>query len=284
MNDYVHRVSDEEQAKIARFVRWFAVGTVGFVLVVIALFLTADVWLRLISIEAERRFIEPYIEVMLEHDFIDGDPVLEAYVRELAQPMYDTLDHEWSEDFDLRVYVVQSEQINAFATLGGYIFVFDGLLDALENENSLAMVLAHEVAHVHHRDPLLGAGRGLLIQMAIATLSGGSVDLGAVSVGSDLILTSYSREQEIAADDVALDLLVQRYGHAVGATALFEIINGDIGDEELARFVEFLSSHPDTDARVERINTIIEERGWTQREASPYPESVVAILESERPP
>ena len=279
MAEYVHEVSADEQAKIASFVRWFAIGTVAFILGVILLFFTADSWLRLISIESERQFIEPYIELALENDFIDGDPVLQDYISELTLSIYDELEHEWDDSFELRVYVIESEQINAFATLGGHIFVFDGLMKALDDENSLAMVLAHEVAHVHNRDPLLGAGRGLLIQMAIAALSGNSIDPSAINVGSEVVLTSYSREQESAADELALELLHKRYGHVGGATNLFEMIDVDLDDEELEEFFEFLSTHPDTDDRIERLHALAEERGWTERDPVPYPDDVKSVLE-----
>ncbi len=279
MAEYVHEVSADEQAKIASFVRWFAIGTVAFILGVILLFFTADSWLRLISIESERQFIEPYIELALENDFIDGDPVLQDYISELTLSIYDELEHEWDDSFELRVYVIESEQINAFATLGGHIFVFDGLMKALDDENSLAMVLAHEVAHVHNRDPLLGAGRGLLIQMAIAALSGNSIDPSAINVGSEVVLTSYSREQESAADELALELLHKRYGHVGGATTLFEMIDVDLDDEELEEFFEFLSTHPDTDDRIERLHALAEERGWTERDPVPYPDDVKSVLE-----
>jgi len=279
MSDYVHQVDAAERERIARFARWFAVATVGFVLAIILLFVTADRWLRLISIQSERQFIEPYIELMLENEIIDGDPALQDYVRDLAHSLNDGLDNDWGEDFELRVYVIDSDLVNAFATLGGYIFVFDGLIKAVEDENSLAMVLAHEVAHVHNRDPLLGAGRGLLIQITVSALSGNSPDPSTLSVGSEVLLTSYSRGQETAADELALGLLHDRYGHVGGATTLFELIDDDVGDEDLAKFAEFLSTHPETGARIERLKALMEERGWTERASVPYPDSVRSVLE-----
>ncbi|MEO1203057.1 MAG: M48 family metallopeptidase [Pseudomonadota bacterium] len=275
MTEYVHRVTDDEHARIARFVRWFALGTVLFVLTVIVLFVTADSWLKLISIEAERRFIEPYINLALEHELIDGDPELQAYVSALADEINARLDNDWAEGFELRVYVIDSDLINAFATLGGYIFVFDGLIEAVGDENALAMVLGHEIAHIHHRDPLLGTGRGMLIQLAIASLSGNNMDPTSLHMGSEVILTSYSRDQELAADELSLALLHDRYGHVGGAARLFELIDDDTEDIE---FVEFLSTHPDPDARIERIQALSAENGWPTRDTVAYPEQVQAVL------
>ena len=46
----------------------------------------------------------------------------------------------------MTVHAVQDPTVNAFATLGGHVFVFTGLVDSLDSENGLAMVLAHELA------------------------------------------------------------------------------------------------------------------------------------------
>jgi predicted Zn-dependent protease len=276
MTEYVHRIDADEHARIARFLRAFAIGVVLFVLLMIALFVTADRWLRLISIESERRFIEPYVSLLVESEWIDSDPVLQSYVNDIVQEINAGLDNNWDDDFELRVYVIDSDLINAFATLGGYIFVFDGLLEAVDDENSLAMALGHEVAHVHHRNPLLGTGRGMLIQLAISALSGNGMDPTAANVSSEVILMSYSREQELAADELALQLLHKRYGHVGGATRLFDIINDDAESSELE---EFLSTHPDTDARIERLQALTAENGWTISQSVPYPDEVRSALQ-----
>ena len=277
MSEYVHTVGSDEQARIGRFLRGFAIGVVLFVVLMITLFITADRWLKLISIESERRFIEPYMDLLVETEWIDSDPALQAYVDEITQQINATLDNDWDDDFELRVYVIESDLINAFATLGGYIFVFDGLVDAVDDENSLAMVLGHEVAHVHHRDPLLGTGRGMRIQLAISALSGNGIDPSAANISSEVILMSYSREQELAADELALRLLYERYGHVGGATTLFEIIDDDVESYELE---ELLSTHPDTDARIERMEELTTEYGWARREPVPYPDAVRSALKN----
>ncbi len=273
MAEYVHTVSEDEQAKIASFLRWFAIGSALFLASIIVLFVTADRWLRLISIESERRFIEPYINLLVESDIVESDPVLQAYVGDLVRDMHAQLGSE--RELELRVFVVEGDMVNAFATLGGYIFVFDGLIEAVEDENSLAMVLGHEIAHVHHRDPLLGTGRAMLIQLALSTFSGNGLDPNTVNVGSDVILNQYSREQELAADELALQLVQDRYTHVGGATRLFEIIRDDAEGLQLA---EFLSTHPATDARIERIEALTIERGWPIGEPAPYPDAVREAL------
>ncbi|MDJ0709591.1 MAG: M48 family metallopeptidase [Woeseiaceae bacterium] len=269
MSEYVHKISEEETERIRRFLHGLAVGVVVFVLLVVALFVTADSWLKLISPESERRFIEPYIEWSRGKLLVQADDELQDYVASLTNEIYSLLGDEQ----ELRVQVIEGDTLNAFATLGGYIFVFEGLIDAVDNENALAMMLAHEIAHVHHRDPLLSTGRAMLIQLAISTLSGSSIDPNSVDSSSDVLLNQYSRDQELMADELALTLLQRRYGHVGGATTLFELIEDDSPES-----IEFLSTHPDTGARIDKIETLTTEKGWDTDSPTPYPDAVRAAL------
>ena len=156
----------------------------------------------------------------------------------------------------MRIRVVEGSTVNAFATLGGRIFVFEGLLRELDSENSLAMVLGHEVAHLVNRDPLLGTGRGILVAIAVSYVAGTSVDLSFVDF--ELIaLNMYSREQERAADLVAAQALYRNYGHIGGATRLFSILEAtDSGPGTL----EVLSTHPDSNRRIQAIESMAEQK------------------------
>jgi predicted Zn-dependent protease len=66
--------------------------------------------------------------------------------------------------------VIESEQINAFATPGGYVYIYTGLLDRIKNEAELAAVTAHEISHVVARHSVKrlqsAVGVGLLEQIA----------------------------------------------------------------------------------------------------------------------
>ena len=273
MSEYVHRIDNDESARITRFLRLLAIGTVGFVLLVVFLIWTANYWLRIVSLESERRFIEPYIEWSRGRLISEGDPALQAYVESLTSEIESLLGVE--DEPRVVVQVIEGTTVNAFATLGGYIFVYEGLIDTLDSENALAMVLAHEIAHVHHRDPLTSTGRAMLIQLAISTLSGSGIDPNSIDTGTDLMLNQYSRSMEIAADELALELLHKKYGHVGEAKRLFEIIRADTEASDLA---EFLSTHPDTSDRIENIDRWAETAGWHVEDALPYPEDVNLAL------
>ena len=159
----------------------------------------------------------------------------------------------------ITIHYVNSDVVNAFATLGGHIFIHRGLLEKIPHENALAMVIAHEIAHIKYRDPILSASRGLTIGLALALLTGGADSPVAQQLpGNIAMLTalSFSRGQEEKADDEALETLVSYYGHVAGASALFEVLQEEHGASEPP---VFLSSHPVTEARINNI------RGYDKR-------------------
>lgn len=277
MNDYVHKVDDSESARIQRFLYTVAIGTVVFVILIIVAVATAHLWVRLVSHASERRFMEPHVTWVNEHLFDAGDPVLQDYVERVGSQVASHM--SLPADLELEFFVVDGDIVNAFTTLGGYIFVFEGLLHELDNENSLAMVLGHEIAHAGNRDPLTAAGRGILVQVMISSLSGsGGMDPSqAAGLGSDIALNLYSRDQEEAADRWALQALAARYGHVGGATQLFEQLDEDYGDEDLPAF---LASHPDLADRIAAIESAAGEQGWAVQPTAPYPPEVVEALSS----
>lgn len=143
------------------------------------------------------------------------------------------------------------EDVNAVALPGGVIIVYAGLLREVESENELMMVLAHELGHFAHRDHLRGLGRGLALTVASALL------LGKDSAASDVLAksllsfqSSYSRQQESAADNFALNLLAAHYGHCGGATDFFARVAQTSG----RKLTYIMASHPHPQDRIDRLN------------------------------
>ena len=153
-----------------------------------------------------------------------------------------------------RFYLMPATSPNAFATLGGNVMVTSALLGEVESENGLAMVIAHEIAHIQLRHPLEAIGRGVLLQLALGMLvSGGdSAAVGGV-VGSGTVLAalSFSRQMELAADARALRILRQHYGHLGGADEFFASMQHA---QDAALWVEFASTHPDSEQRLALIH------------------------------
>ncbi len=116
-----------------------------------------------------------------------------------------------------------SELVNAYATIGGRIRVFHGLLRKLDSEEALAALLAHEIAHVKHRHVAAGMGHGLAVALMLSVVSpeGGAQAAQAVLGGAaQLALLGYSRDAERQADADALAASLALYGHGGGVAAL----------------------------------------------------------------
>ena len=168
---------------------------------------------------------------------------------------------------NIKVHYIANDTVNAFATLGGHIVFFRGLLKKLPNENALAMVMAHEIAHIKHRHPISSMGRAIIISIAIAAVAGSTDNstLGNI-LGDTSLLTalSFTRDQERDADNTALASLATQYGHTQGSKSLFEIFQSYEKENNIST-PEFFSSHPVTKDRINNIDRLSEKQNWKNR-------------------
>jgi Zn-dependent protease with chaperone function len=149
----------------------------------------------------------------------------------------------------LDAVVVRQPENNAITLPGGYIYVFQGLLNKAETPDELAGVIAHEIGHVANRDGtrtvLQAAGLSLLFGMLLGDFVGG----GAVVFAAKTILqTSYSRAVETTADAYGV-ALTARIG--ADARALARMLSRIAGTTHAGP--KILLDHPETSDRVARI-------------------------------
>jgi Zn-dependent protease with chaperone function len=206
------------------------------------------------------RWLAPHIP--FRHEVAFAAPIVEKFddgkntpQRQYLQQLADALAAHMAlpDGMTLTLHVSDSREPNAFATLGGHIIVTQGLLDLVGDENALAMVVAHEIAHIKHRDPIVAAGSGVAVAIVMGVLFGNSDLAGAGSAPGLLTQLTFSRAQESAADHAALDALTARYGHTNGAETFFaQMLDRH---PEGAAVPEFLSTHPDLARRLTRIQT-----------------------------
>ncbi|MEM9537615.1 MAG: M48 family metallopeptidase [Cyanobacteria bacterium P01_E01_bin.45] len=218
------------------------------------------------EVEIARRVNPPE----LEDEASDRDPRA-VYSLDLLNAIRD---EEIVERVPLRLNVVESEAPNAGVFPGGHIVVTEGLFDAVESENALAFVLAHELGHFENRDPLERLGRGLVF-VTITSALGLNSDGGGgrvVSVASELTALHYGRGQELAADEFALAKVVEHYGHGGGSLEFFESILASGNDN---RFTDYFSTHPMTQIRIDRLYDLAERNGWSMTGSlTPLPDNV----------
>ena len=192
------------------------------------------------------------------------------YLQGIAERMAQA--QQLPHDMSITVHYIEDDAINAFATLGGHIIIMDGLLKKMPNENALAMVIGHEVAHIKHRHPITALGRGVTMAIALAAITGVSGNSAAETiVGKTGLLTSlsFTRDQETQADKTALAALVQVYGHAAGAADVFKLLATE--SEQHQSIPQFLSTHPNPQRRIELIERRVQEFGWGELETDTIP-------------
>ncbi|MFN3361701.1 MAG: M48 family metallopeptidase [Pseudanabaenaceae cyanobacterium] len=170
---------------------------------------------------------------------------------------------------DLRVIYIPDKVVNAFAVPGDRIIIFRGLLDYVKSENELMMVLGHEIGHFRNRDHLRGIAQNLTWQIVFALFLGDSSILQSIgSLTAAVTQSSFSQGQELAADRVGLDLLVKVYGHAGGAVDFFDRL---AKEGKSPAILAFLSTHPHPQKRVQQLQQIMRQKGYTILPTTPLP-------------
>lgn len=265
-DDQAYHLPEDHDRQVAQFMRWMLIGIFVLILFLGTLIWFADRILQQVPFATERNFVAPYVEFYhSQRDLTPEEEATERYLQELAEELAQRMN--MPEEITVDVHLLDSSELNAFATLGGNIFVLRGLLEEMPDENSLAMVLAHELAHIKHRDPIVSVSRGLAFQVAYTFIAGdGSMVL---STGSELGMLFFSREQERAADQVALEALQNYYGHVAGATTFFEKAMALETAEQADESPEWLESHPKLQSRINQLNADIEDNFWVRGKAQP---------------
>ena len=148
--------------------------------------------------------------------------------------------------------VVNDKNINAFATMGGYVYVHTGLILAAENEAELASVIGHEIGHIVGRHAVEGM-RERAISQGILSVAGLD-QTAAVNIGVDLAINRPNRrEDEREADQLGLTNL-KNAGYAPSGMVSFMqklLKQGSSGPK-------ILSTHPSTAERIETLKSQIE--------------------------
>ncbi|MEM6639944.1 MAG: M48 family metallopeptidase [Pseudomonadota bacterium] len=148
--------------------------------------------------------------------------------------------------YAFRLEVLDDPTPNALALPGGLVVISQGLLDAVESENALAFVLAHEIGHFHHRDHIRQLGRAAAVGLFATAL--GAADGSTVGLTmTDLTMRGFGRAQEANADGFALGVVNEHYGHVAGSWSFFERLIETEGDR---RFAAYLSTHPASAQRI----------------------------------
>lgn len=180
------------------------------------------------------------------------------YVEQIGQRL---VPYSERPELEYTFQVVDDDNINAFATTGGFVYVNTGLLKAADNEAEVAGVMAHEIGHV--------TGKHVLKQMRQAVIAGGLANAAGldrstvVALGVEFgIRRPRSRSHEYDADSRGLQMAVKAGYAPSGMIGFFQKLlrRGSVPT--------ILSTHPDTQDRIDALNLAIDEAGINPNQGS----------------
>ena len=195
---------------------------------------------------------------------VDASTTTNRYVNCVARAITNEVGGRWE------VVVFKDDSANAFALPGGKIGVNSGLLKVARNQDQLAAVIGHEVAHVlsHHSNERVSQqfaveqGLGLISALSSPQTETGRTMMGLLGVGAQYgILMPYGRVQESEADRLGLDLMGRAGFDPAESINLWRNMSAAGG----AQPPEFLSTHPAHSTRISGLNAILPNAQKLQR-------------------
>ena len=197
---------------------------------------------------------------------------LQQYVSRVGRRLADQTEADYP-SLPWEFTLLDSDVINAFALPGGKVFMSRGLAAKLTNEAEMAGVLGHECGHVtarHINDRMADQiGVGVIATVAGAVIGSTSdndlVRYGtpvAFGVGSQLVLLSFSRNQELEADRLGVRYMVKVGYDPKGQLQVMEVLDRESGGDSAS---SFFATHPDPKARIAQIQKLLAgEYAYTQ--------------------
>ncbi len=174
--------------------------------------------------------------------------------------------------------VLDTDEVNALSCPGGIIFITRGMLKKVQSEEEIAAILAHEIAHVAHKDGLaaIQSARWAEVVTALGTeaakkLSGAELSKlvslfeGSVNdVAKTLLVNGYGREQESAADLSALSNL---NGIGYDPNALVSFLEKLAREQTAGANKGIFGTHPGMQERLSQAKSLIAERKWSRMDS-----------------
>ena len=185
------------------------------------------------------------------HPFCEGEAGIAA-LRSLTTRLTSGV----KSPYPFQVRVSGRPEINAFAAPGGHIVLLRGLIEEARSPEEVAAVLAHEIAHGLERHPMQGLVRAVGVIVVFNALMGDTTAVGEVAArfGQLLLISSYTRKDEVAADRIGIGLLNRAGIRGDGLVAFLGRMGQKGSDAE--KVPRLLSTHPADRERIERIASL----------------------------
>ena len=159
-------------------------------------------------------------------------------------------------------HVVDDASVNAFALPGGFIYVTRGLMASINDEAELATVLGHEIGHVTYRHSVQQISKAQLAQLGLGIGSILSSDIARfgqlASTGLSILFLKYGRDAENQADQAGFRYALNQNYDVREMTDVFQTLNRISEASGGGKLPEWLSTHPNPENRIERIEGILD--------------------------
>ncbi|MGP8101897.1 MAG: M48 family metalloprotease [Candidatus Cybelea sp.] len=205
---------------------------------------------RAMSTQAEIALGQSEDQQIVASSVIETDPLLNAYVQGVAGNLWNQVQRK---DVPYSIKIIKDSQVNSFATVGGFVYVNEGLIDFVQSDDELAGVVGHETGHIERRHVLTANSKAEILDILFGIASIFSPILyefgGLAEAG---LMMKISREDEIQADRYGL-LLMSRAGYDPEAMVTIMAHLGVLQDEHDDAVSKYLEDHPDPKARVAHL-------------------------------
>jgi predicted Zn-dependent protease len=188
-----------------------------------------------------------YDKQILATTNVVGDPLLNAWVGGISEPLFVATARK---DVPYSVKILDVPDVNAFSTLGGFIYMDQGTLDFVQSDDELAGVIGHETGHIERRHALENQNKAGVISLLFGLGSMFSAFLYQFgNIFEAGIMAKIEREDEYQADKYGL-MLMTRSGYDPDGMVSFMRHLGAYSGEKNGLLDRYLADHPDTPKRV----------------------------------
>ncbi|MBW2278436.1 MAG: M48 family metallopeptidase, partial [Deltaproteobacteria bacterium] len=166
--------------------------------------------------------------------------------------------------YQWRIQVLDSDEVNAFALPGGYVFINRGLIEKAADGHGVGGVVAHEVTHVVERHGLKNLVReiGLMLILYAAVGDSGAIEQFLVANAAGMASMSFSRDQEREADEGGIRIMFLAGLDPTGLVRFMQALATE--ESAIQESLTILSSHPASADRAAELSELIAELGPPQ--------------------
>jgi predicted Zn-dependent protease len=199
---------------------------------------------------------------------VDRSPALQTYLNKICSTI--VINSPRPDIFSgYHVAILKTNEINAFATPGGHIFVTRGLIACASNEDALASVIAHEIAHIQLQHALTSIRNARYVNAAVSgTLAGvgeaaggglvseltGIMSESVNEIITTMVVKGFSKKDELEADETALSLLASAGYQPSGLMEMLDLLKEKQGNDKTKGFGK---THPTPAERITAANKVI---------------------------